>query len=88
MGIYHKVKEPAIRRKWRSGVDKSPVSAPTVDLRPICRVVYSACPAEVVVYGRTENVAPDIQESAEQMARDELPSIQQGEDLNVEDIPF
>lgn len=44
--------------------------------------------AEVVVYGRTENVAPDIQEAAEQMSHDGLPTIQQGDDLNVEDIPF
>jgi hypothetical protein len=44
--------------------------------------------AEVVVYGRTENVAPDIQMAAEQMAHDELVTVQQGEDLNVEDIPY
>jgi hypothetical protein len=29
-----------------------------------------------------------IQEAAEQMAHEELTTIQQGEDLNVEDIPF
>lgn len=43
--------------------------------------------AEMVVYGQTEKVAPDIQERAEQMSH-ELPVIQQGEDLSVEDIPF
>jgi hypothetical protein len=44
--------------------------------------------AEMVVYGRTEKVAPDIQEAAEQMAGEDLPTIQQGEDITVEDIPF
>lgn len=44
--------------------------------------------AEMVVYGRTEKVAPDIQEAAEQMASEDLPTIQQGEDISVEDIPF
>lgn len=44
--------------------------------------------AEMVVYGRSENVAPDIQEAAERMAHEELPTIEQSEDLNVEDIPF
>ena len=43
--------------------------------------------AEMVVYGHTETVAPDIQESAEQMAH-ELPTIQQGDDMNVDGIPF
>lgn len=45
--------------------------------------------ATIVVYGQGETilVAPDIQEAAEQMAREELPTIQQ-EDINVEDIPF
>jgi hypothetical protein len=35
--IYHKeLKETGvIRRKWWSGVEKSPLSAPTFDLRPI-----------------------------------------------------
>lgn len=44
--------------------------------------------AEQVVYGRTETVAPDIQESAEQMASEELPTVQVGYDLEEEDIPF
>lgn len=43
--------------------------------------------AEMVVYGQMEKVAPDIQERAEQMSH-ELPVIQQGEDLSLEDIPF
>ena len=44
--------------------------------------------AEMVVYGRTETVAPDIQETAEQMASEKLPSIYQVEDIDVEDLPF
>jgi len=35
----------------------------------------------MVVYGHNKPVAPDIQESAEQMAKED-------EDLNVEDIPY
>jgi hypothetical protein len=42
----------------------------------------------MVVYGHTEKVAPDIQEAAERIAHQDLPTIQQGEDINVEDIPF
>jgi len=51
------------------------------------QVVQAKKLAEQVVYRRTETVAPDIQEAAEQMAREELPTIQQ-EDISVEDIPF
>ena len=45
--------------------------------------------AEQVVYGRTETVAPDIQEAAEQMS-EELPTIQQRKDLDAlaESVPF
>lgn len=44
--------------------------------------------AEQVVYGYTETIAPDIQAVAEQMAHNELPTIQREEDLGVEDVPF
>ena len=39
----------------------------------------------MVVYGHIEKVAPDIQEAAEQMAREELPTIQQDEDVPFTD---
>ena len=44
--------------------------------------------AEMVVYNQTREAAPDIQEAAEQMAYEELPAIQQAEEISVEDIPF
>jgi hypothetical protein len=40
------------------------------------------------LYGQTEKVTPDIQATAEQVAREELPTTRQGEDIDVEDIPF
>jgi hypothetical protein len=45
--------------------------------------------AEMVVYGKTEKVAPDIQEAAEQMSED-LPVIQQDNELDslAESVPF
>jgi hypothetical protein len=52
------------------------------------QVAHAKRLAEMVVYGRSEKVAPDIQEDAERMAHEELPTIQQSDDLNVEDIPF
>lgn len=44
--------------------------------------------AAMVGYGQAETVAPDIQESAEKMASEELPTIQQDEDVDFSDIPF
>jgi hypothetical protein len=42
----------------------------------------------MVVYGQAEIVAPDIQAGAEQMAHEDLPTVQQEEEINVEDIHF
>lgn len=50
------------------------------------QVIQAKKLAEMVVFGFSETVAPDIQETAEQIAQ-ELPAIQQ-DDIDVEGIPF
>jgi hypothetical protein len=51
------------------------------------QVIQAKKLAEMVVYGHSETVAPDIQETAEQMADESIPLDPNGMD-GIEDIPF